>query len=201
MVDENVSYHRELEQLAESLKLSHTTMRNIVTALNIPSGIQVLFLLSVPSQMKTMLLNSATLLLYTPSNEHFGIVPLEAMLAGLPVLAVNTGGPLETIVDSETGWLKPSDDVNGWTEILRESLRGEASSNLRQMGRKGKARVKAEFSERKMAERLNEELESVVESPRKDATELPDVLLALGLLGVIATVAYTLFYRIFQSRR
>jgi len=44
-------------------------------------------------------------LLYTPDREHFGIVPLEAMQLGLPVIAVNTGGPTETIRHQTTGYL------------------------------------------------------------------------------------------------
>lgn len=44
-------------------------------------------------------------LLYTPDREHFGIVPLESMQMGLPVIAVNSGGPTETIAHKETGFL------------------------------------------------------------------------------------------------
>ena len=44
-------------------------------------------------------------LLYTPDREHFGIVPCEAMAMGCPVLAVATGGPLETVVHGSTGFL------------------------------------------------------------------------------------------------
>lgn len=149
--------------------------------------------------MKTMLLKAATLLLYTPSNEHFGIVPLEAMLAGVPVLAVNSGGPLETIVDGETGWLRSADNVGQWTNILQDSMLISSSEALQQMGEKGKQRVKSEFSEREMAHRLDDELESILNSSRKDATELPDVLLALGFLGIVATVLYAVLYRISQS--
>ena len=43
--------------------------------------------------------------MYTPANEHFGIVPLEAMAAGRPVIAVNSGGPLETVRHQSTGLL------------------------------------------------------------------------------------------------
>jgi alpha-1,3/alpha-1,6-mannosyltransferase len=50
-------------------------------------------------------------LIYTPENEHFGIVPLEAMLAGIPVLATNTGGPLETIYDGRIGWLRSPEKI------------------------------------------------------------------------------------------
>ena len=74
-------------------------MKTVPSALFIPDSIDVLFLLSVPTAFKNTLLGQSKLLLYTPINEHFGIVPVEAMLAGLPVLASNTGGPLETIVE------------------------------------------------------------------------------------------------------
>lgn len=50
-------------------------------------------------------------MIYTPENEHFGIVPLEAMLAGIPVLVTNTGGPLETIYDGRIGWLRSPEKI------------------------------------------------------------------------------------------
>ncbi|CAN6561096.1 unnamed protein product [Malus baccata var. baccata] len=43
--------------------------------------------------------------LYTPKDEHFGIVPLEAMAAHKPVIACNSGGPVETVKNGETGFL------------------------------------------------------------------------------------------------
>ena len=44
-------------------------------------------------------------MLYTPTMEHFGIVPIEAMSLGVPVIAINNGGPRETIKNGETGYL------------------------------------------------------------------------------------------------
>jgi alpha-1,3/alpha-1,6-mannosyltransferase len=37
--------------------------------------------------------------------EHFGIVPLEAMSVGTPVIAVDSGGPKETVENEKTGFL------------------------------------------------------------------------------------------------
>ncbi|CAG2104204.1 unnamed protein product, partial [Medioppia subpectinata] len=66
---------------------------------------KVSFLKSPSNDKKQLLLHSCTALLYTPDNEHFGIVPLEAMYMSRPVIAVNSGGPRETVIDNETGFL------------------------------------------------------------------------------------------------
>lgn len=52
------------------------------------------------------LLRHARVVLYTPSGEHFGIVPLEAMNQGTAVIAVNDGGPIETIIPGPSGTVK-----------------------------------------------------------------------------------------------
>lgn len=47
----------------------------------------------------------AKALLYPVEDEDFGIVPIEALAAGTPVIAHASGGPLETIIDGKTGVL------------------------------------------------------------------------------------------------
>ncbi|KAL9597672.1 MAG: hypothetical protein Q9219_004999 [cf. Caloplaca sp. 3 TL-2023] len=196
-VDENVRYHEELVALAAELGLRSATTKNVVTALDIPDNIEVLFLLSVPAQLKTTLLSAAKLLLYTPTNEHFGIVPLEAMLAGVPVLATNSGGPLETVREGETGWLRPAEQVSQWTEVVRRVLYEISDETLLAMGTMGKERVEAEFSERKLGDRLEEEIEGMLASPsrRRTALDVPDLLLGVGVAVMVVSVLGTVLYR------
>lgn len=60
---------------------------------------------SFSDAQRSALLAAACAVVYTPANEHFGIVPLEAMAASRPVIACNSGGPTESIRDGETGFL------------------------------------------------------------------------------------------------
>ena len=77
---ENVEHARELEELAARLGVAdRVTQRR-----------------SVSGDEKARLLARCACLLYTPENEHFGIVPLEAMHARTPVVAVDSGGPRES---------------------------------------------------------------------------------------------------------
>ena len=104
-------------------------------------------------------------LLYTPSNEHFGIVPIEAGACGLPVLATNSGGPLETILDPETGFLrKPT--VDTWADAI-EDLVLLNPGQRHQMGETAKKRVKAMFSLNKLGEEM--------ETACRDAIKLGDL--------------------------
>lgn len=105
------------------------------------------------------------------------------MLAGVPVLAANSGGPLETVLDPETGWLRDVEKVKQWTDVMKRVLGEMVQEQLRQMGANGKRRVREEFSETKMAGRLDEEIENMVKERRVLATELGDVALSIPIIG------------------
>ena len=111
---ENVEHLRELKQRADTLGLTHGDGDVALGA----ATVDVVFRTSIPGAERSALLARATALLYTPDNEHFGIVPLEAMYARTPVVAVASGGPLETVVDGETGFLRPQDSAAFGDAIL-----------------------------------------------------------------------------------
>ena len=62
------------------------------------------------------LVGEARAVIYIPVDEDFGMSPVEAMSAGKPVIGVNEGGLIETIIDGVTGVLISRD-------ITAESLR------------------------------------------------------------------------------
>lgn len=164
----------------------------MITAQATPESISVLFLLSVPAQLKSILLRTAKLLVYTPSNEHFGIVPLEAMLAGIPVLAANSGGPLETVVEGETGWLRDVENVQAWSDIMGAVLAGTISEReLDIIAGNGRRRVRKEFSQDRMAKTLVTEIEMMMQGRRRamfGGSALMQIIVGISLIVLFVAV-------------
>ncbi|KAF9202087.1 Alpha-1,3-mannosyltransferase-like protein [Haplosporangium sp. Z 27] len=143
-VSENVEHHLELVQLAEKYGLRTWTLSVGQTDKPVPEDTQVLFLQSISDAQKLFLLQTSRALLYTPTNEHFGIVPVEAMYMKCPVVAVNSGGPTESILHEATGYLCPAEkDV--WASTLKVLL-NKSGEELKAMGEAGHNRVIGLFS-------------------------------------------------------
>ncbi|MBV9092113.1 MAG: glycosyltransferase [Mycobacteriaceae bacterium] len=90
------------------------------------------------------LLRSADVVACTPWYEPFGIVPVEAMACGVPVLAAAVGGMLDTVVDGGTGVLVPPRDPGACAEALNAMLADPA--RLAEWGRAGRARAESRYS-------------------------------------------------------
>jgi glycosyltransferase involved in cell wall biosynthesis len=77
---------------------------------------------AVPRSDMPALLRSADLVVCTPWYEPFGIVPLEAMASGVPVVASAAGGFLDTVVDGATGMLVPPRRPDRLAAAMRKLL-------------------------------------------------------------------------------
>ncbi len=90
------------------------------------------------------LLRSADIVACTPWYEPFGIVPLEAMACGVPVVASAVGGLVDTVVDGVTGVVVPPRSASGVRRAL--VMLGADATRRKEMARAGLARVRARYS-------------------------------------------------------
>jgi glycosyltransferase involved in cell wall biosynthesis len=94
--------------------------------------------------------------------ESYGLVNVEAMACGKPVVSTNRGGPAETILHGETGFLVEPGDAAGLARHVIALLR---DSGLRaRLGMAGRRRVETHFSARVTAERFTHVLDKLLAS-------------------------------------
>jgi glycosyltransferase involved in cell wall biosynthesis len=98
----------------------------------------------VPSIMK-----SADIFVLPAPAEPFGLVVVEAMMAGLPVVAINNGGPAEIVITGQTGILVSRNDTNAMTLALTELLADPQRCRL--LGDQGQSRAQNVYSSANMA--------------------------------------------------
>ena len=102
---------------------------------------------------------SADVFVHSSITETFGLVVLEAMASGLPVVARDVGGPSDTVHDGKSGFLVSELDVDGFVERL--TWLASNNEELKRMG----------FCARRQAE-----METWEAIGRRVATEMGDVL-------------------------
>ena len=214
-VRDNIDTLESLKARATMLGLRHATVWGCMPKHEPPlssniddlASTDVIFFPSYPGALLHALLQapSARALLYTPTDEHFGIVPLEAMACGLPVLATNTGGPLETVVDAAldaygtpqvrgaTGLLRPP-NAEAWAVASAAILAWPAHTRAA-IAEAARTRVPSRFSVRAMAVDLDRD----VQTQCSDPVPLVERLQVLGVLLILVCFYVALVDRLVQA--
>jgi glycosyltransferase involved in cell wall biosynthesis len=92
--------------------------------------------------------------------EPFGIAFIEAMYFGLPCIGTNAWAVPEMILDGETGFTVPIDDVAALTDRLLRLLRDRALA--RRMGEAGRTRAREFFTWNRVVQRITDVIEPIV---------------------------------------
>ncbi|MCC7040796.1 MAG: glycosyltransferase family 4 protein [Burkholderiales bacterium] len=100
-----------------------------------------------PSREKLVGLYQRASVFALPSDEEgLGVVLLESMACGVPVVSTRSGGPDGVVTDGKDGFLVPLDDAEAMADRLGRLLR-ETTLNV-SMGREARRTVEARYSER-----------------------------------------------------
>lgn len=106
------------------------------------AGETVTFVGRCNDKKKTQIISKAKALLYTSIDEDFGIVPLEALKLGVPVIAHRSGGVLETVKDGVNGIMFSSLTVDCLSKAIArfEKMKLDRSECKRSVDKFGKAK-------------------------------------------------------------
>lgn len=140
---ENIEYYQDLVKLTHDLGVKQN----------------ITFVRSFTDNEKQLLLHNCTAVIYTPENEHFGIVPVEAMYMRRPVIAVNSGGPRETVIDGQTGYLCDNTPQK-FSEAMNKFV--DDKDLAREMGIEAFEHVKKKFNFTAFQSRINNVLLDVL---------------------------------------
>lgn len=101
------------------------------------------------------------------SPESFGLVLVEAMATGRPVIATNHGGPSEVCIADETALMVPPREPRSLADAILKLLRDPADAVA--MGRAGRERAECHFDSKRSAGELQLLYEEVLDARRHGA--------------------------------
>jgi glycosyltransferase involved in cell wall biosynthesis len=121
-VDIVIRAFAELNVAEATLEIAGTgdyrgALEGLVNSLDLRERVK--FLGFVPEEEKVHLLRRAWAAALASPKEGWGISNLEAAACGTPVIATNSPGIRESVIDGETGFLVPQDDVHAMAAAMR----------------------------------------------------------------------------------
>ena len=131
---------------------------SLVSRLRVIGDERISLNVDVPSsEIVRVLLTSRCMANYNPE-EHFGIVPVEAMAAGTPPIVADGGGQRETVIHGETGYLVHS------TDEMAEAMMALLSDDdaFERMSRAGRSRAKDIFSREVFARKWQDLFDAIM---------------------------------------
>lgn len=118
----------------------------------------VTFLGYLPEEEKIAEFREADVFLLPSHHEAFGIVFLEAMASGCPVVTSNVGGQTDIVTDSVGYTCDPED-----TRAIADAI-GAVASRHDEMGQKARARVEERYTEEVVVDQYRDLYEEVTDS-------------------------------------
>lgn len=98
----------------------------------------------IPLQQLAQLYRKAALFVLSSNEEGFGLVILEAMASGVPVVSTDCGGPATTVINGQTGYLTPVGDAAALAAAIADLLANPVQRQ--QMGQNGRQVIEQRFS-------------------------------------------------------
>ncbi len=117
-------------------------------------------------------INASDLLVHASVNEQFGQVLVEAMACGLPMIAVDRGGPADIVDDGNTGWLIPPDSATALADAMVAAV-NDPPARMR-MGEAARHEAVRSYAWEPIGAQLAELVHDVAELGRLEQAITPD---------------------------
>ena len=117
-------------------------MKTLSEKLNIQNYVK--FIGSVPNNVRESIYKDGEFLCWRQDGKGFGIVLIEAMASGLPIIATNVDAIPEIVINNKTGLLCDPENPTALAQQIKKLIKNQNKS--KSMGLKGRIRTEKHFS-------------------------------------------------------
>ena len=161
------SHEKKIPILLHAMKLLGANYRLLLVGSHmprrVPDNVHVIDHF-VPKDELAGMFAASDALVHAGDRETFGLIVLEAMASGLPVIGVDAGAVSE-LVTPDCGRLARANDATAFADAVREVFAGDPLA----MGRNGRRRAETLYGWDRVMTRLMQQYESLVDRAVEDA--------------------------------